>query len=123
MVGNQRIVRRRWRFYATPAGKKPAKDFIDRLSDADAAEVAAAMLDVRKNGLVAARHLRGDLYEVRAEATNASYRLVFAEEGKRGRVLLALHAFSKQTQRTPPRSIDLAARRLADWRRHSRPGL
>ncbi len=112
-------VRHRWRFYATAAGNKPAKDFIDRLSDADAAEIAAAMLDVRTNGLAVARHLRGDVYEVRAEGADASYRLLFAEEGAKGRVLLALHAFSKKTQRTPPQAIDLATRRLADWRRRS----
>jgi phage-related protein len=115
----QPSVRRRWRFYATAAGRKPAKEFIYRLSDVDAADVAAAMLDVRTSGLVAARHLRGELYEVRAEGADASYRLLFAEEGAKGRVLFALHAFSKKTQRTPPQAIDLAARRLADWRRRS----
>jgi phage-related protein len=114
-----RSLRRRWRFYATPAGRQPVKDLIASLSDADAAALAAAMLDVRENGLVAARHLRGEIYEVRAEAASASYRLLFAEEGAKGRVLLGLHAFSKKTKRTPPQAIELAARRLADWRRRA----
>ena len=118
-VRRQPSVRQRWRFYATASGRKPAKDFIDSLSDADAAEVAAAMLDVRNNGLVVARHLRGELYEVRAEGVGASYRLLFAEEGAKGRILLALHAFNKKTRQTPPQAIDLAARRLAEWRRRS----
>lgn len=111
-------VGRRWRFYATAAGNRPAKDFIDRLGDADAAAIAAAMLDVRKNGLGVARHL-GELYEVRADGIDASYRLLFAEEGAKGRILLALSAFSKKTQRTPPQAIALASRRLADWRARS----
>lgn len=111
--------KRRWRFYATRAGKKPAKEFIDRLTDADAAVVVAAMLDVRRAGLIAARHLRGDLYEVRAEGVHGSYRLLFAEEGAKGRVLLALHAVSKKTQKSPAKEIDLAERRLADWRRRA----
>jgi phage-related protein len=97
------------------------KEFIATLSDADAAELAAAMLDVRENGLVAARHLRGEIYEVRAEGASASYRLLFAEEGAKGRVLLGLHAFSKKTQRTPAQAIELAARRLADWHRRASP--
>ena len=112
---------RRWRFYSTASGRRPAREFIDRLSDVDAAEVAAAMLDVQKNGLAAARHLRGELYEVRAEGVGSSYRLLFAEEGARGRILLALHAINKKTRKTPPQAIDLAERRLADWRRRARP--
>ncbi|HTX00382.1 MAG TPA: type II toxin-antitoxin system RelE/ParE family toxin [Acidimicrobiales bacterium] len=91
------------------------------MSDADAAEVTAAMLDVRENGLVAARHLRGEIYEARAEGVSASYRLLFAEEGSKGRVLLGPHAFSKKTRRTPAQAIELAARRLADWRRRASP--
>lgn len=75
------------------------------------------MLDVRKNGLIAARHLRGQLYEVRADGASASYRLLFAEEGAKGRVLLALHAISKKSQKTPLQEISLAERRLAEWRR------
>jgi hypothetical protein len=39
-----------------------------------------------------------------------------AEEGRRGQVLLALDGFSKKSQRTPPEKIDLAERRLRDWR-------
>lgn len=111
-----RIIRRRWRFYATSSGRRPVREFIDRLPDADAAEIAAAMADVRRNGLVAARHLRGELYEVRVEGIHASYRLVFAEEGAKGQVLLALHAISKKTQKTPPQALALAERRLRDWR-------
>ncbi|HZU80435.1 MAG TPA: type II toxin-antitoxin system RelE/ParE family toxin [Acidimicrobiales bacterium] len=110
-------VTRRWRFYATPSGRKPAREFIDHLSDVDAAEIVAALADVRMNGLVAARHLRGEIYEVRAEGREASYRILFAEEGAKGRVLLALHAFSKKTQKTPPQTLSLAERRLVDWRR------
>jgi hypothetical protein len=39
--------------------------FLDQLSAADAAEVVAAMKDVAREGLRAARHLRGDIWEVR----------------------------------------------------------
>lgn len=52
---------RRWRDYRTAAGRRPVKDFLDELSDRDAAEVLAAMQDVRRRGLVAARYLRGDI--------------------------------------------------------------
>lgn len=95
------------------------KEFLGGLGDKDAAAVVAAMKDVAIEGVSAARHLRGDIYEVRATGDRASYRVLFAIEGRRGAVLLALEAFRKTTQRTPPRSIVLAERRLADWRRRA----
>ena len=109
--------KRRWRDYRTGAGRRPIKDFIDGLSDADAAAVVAAMRDVRDIGLAAARHLRGEIYEVRADGDRQTYRILFAPEGRRSQVLLALEGFSKKTQKTPPEKIRLAERRLADWRR------
>lgn len=109
--------KRRWRDYRTAAGRRPVKEFIDALSDIDAAAVVAAMRDVREAGLAAARHLRGDIYEVRADGDRQAYRILFAPEGRRSQVLLALEGFSKKTQKTPPANIRLAERRLTEWRR------
>ena len=109
--------RRRWRDYRTPAGRSPVEEFIDALSDSDAAAVLAGMADVRERGLIAARHLDGDIWEVRVDGDRVIYRVLFAEEGARGRVLLALEGFKKKTQKAPSATIQLAKRRLADWRR------
>ena len=92
------------------------KGFLDGLSAEDRAEVAAAMADVRREGLRVSRHLRGEIYEVRAEGPNVSVRLLFAQEGEKGRVLLALEGFEKKTGKSPDRLIQLAEKRLADWR-------
>jgi phage-related protein len=64
-----------------------------------------------------ARRLRGDIHEVRADGDRQTYRILFAPEGRRSRVLLALEGFSKKAQKTPPEKIRFAERRLADWRR------
>lgn len=112
--------RRRWRDYRTPTGRRPVADFIDECSDADAAAVAAAMKEVAIDGLSAARHVRGGIYEVRADGDRTTYRILFAQEGKRGQILLALEGFAKKTQKAPPRSLALAERRLAGWRRRGR---
>jgi len=109
--------KRRWRDYRTATGRRPIKAFIDGLSDVDAAAVVAAMKDVRETGLVAARHLRGEIYEVRADGDRRTFRILFAPEGQRSQILLALDGFSKKTQKTPPEKIQLAEKRLADWRR------
>jgi phage-related protein len=109
-------LKRRWRDYQTERGRRPVKEFIDRLSDLDAAAVSAAMKEVREHGVIAARHLRGDIYEVRAGGDRQSFRILFAQEGEQGQVLLLLSGFSKKTQKTPPDEITLAEKRLRDWR-------
>jgi phage-related protein len=86
------------------------------LAAEDRAEVVAAMADVRMEGLRVARHVRGDIYEVRAHGPHVSVRLLFAQEGEKGRVLLALEGFEKKTQKTPDRLIRLAEKRLTAWR-------
>ncbi len=87
--------RRQWRDYRTAAGGRPIRDFFETLSDEEAAEVVAAMKEVARTGLRAAKHLRGDIYEVRADAQNRSYRILFAAEGRFSHVLLSLVAFPK----------------------------
>ncbi len=60
--------RRRWRFYESPAGRRPVRDFLESLSDIDAATILEEMRSVARHGLREARHLHGDIYKVRAEA-------------------------------------------------------
>lgn len=117
-----RTRRRKWRDYRTAAGARPVKAFFAELTDDEAASVVAGMKDVATRGLSAARHLRGEIYEVRADARTRSFRLLFAAEGRFSQVLLALSAFEKRTQKTPPRELALAQARLRDWRsRGKRP--
>src|ERR1039458_3523709 len=89
-AGGARPVRRRWRDYKTPAGRRPVEAFIDGLSDDDAAAVFAGMQDVRDQGLRAARHLDGEIWEVRVDGDRVIYRILLAEEGSRGQILLGL---------------------------------
>jgi phage-related protein len=112
--------RLRWRHYETASGRRPVLELIRRAPDGDKAAILAAMKEVRRDGLRAARHLRGELFEVRADGDRVIYRVLFAREGEQGRILLSLAAFNKKTQRTPPAQIDLAARRLRDWRSRAR---
>jgi phage-related protein len=109
--------RRKWRDYRTAAGGRPVKTFLDGLTDEEVAAIVAGMKDVAVQGLSAARHLRGDIYEVRADASARSFRLLFSTEGRWSQVLLSLSVFEKRTQKAPQREIELAERRLADWRR------
>ena len=113
--------KRRWRDYRTARGRRPVKEFLDSLSDADAADVVAAMKIVAREGIRSARHVEGEIFEVRAYGDKQTFRVLFAQEGERDQVLLALEAFSKKQERLSRETIELAKRRLADWRARSRP--
>jgi phage-related protein len=115
-----KIRRRRWRDYRTALGGRPVKDFLDELTDEEAASVVAGMKEVAERGLVAAKHLRGDIYEVRADASARTFRVLFAAEGRFSQVLLSLSGFAKKSQKTPPRELHLAESRLTDWRSRGR---
>ena len=109
----------RWRDYRSAPGARPVADFIDHLGDEEAAAVLAAMKHVARLGLRCARHLRGEIWEVRVDAAQRSFRLLFAQETKF--ILLSLSGFVKKTQRTPTTEIALALARLKDWRSRRRP--
>jgi phage-related protein len=92
------------------------RQFFGTLSDAELEQVAAAMKTVANLGVAEARHLRGEIDEVRATRDNRAFRVLFANEGRQNQILLALEGFEKKTQKTPARTVDLAETRLANWR-------
>lgn len=108
--------KRRWRDYRTASGRRPVMEFIADLPNDDQAAIAAAMKDIQVHGNQAAHHLRGDIYELRAYAAKRHYRILYATEGRSDQVLLSLRAFVKKTRSVPNSDIDLAQRRLRDWR-------
>lgn len=108
--------RRRWRDYRTAPGGRPVKEYLDELTDDELAAIVAGMKDVAERGLPAAKHLRGDIYEVRADASTRSFRLLFSAEGRFSQILLSLSVFAKKAQKTPLRELERTETRLRDWR-------
>jgi phage-related protein len=111
---------RQWRDYRTATGGRPVKKFLMSLTSAERAALVAAMKEVARDGLSAAKHLDGDIYEVKADTNDKFFRLLFAAEGKHNQVLLSLEAFAKKTKKTPKAKLDLAKTRLKDWRARGR---
>src|SRR5690606_1990520 len=107
--------RRQWRDYRTRTGSRPVRKFMMELQSDERAEIVAAMKEVAAEGLRAARHLAGDLYEVRADTNGKFFRMIFAAEGRYNQVLLALEVFAKKSNKTPTAKLALASRRLSDW--------
>ena len=116
--------RKRWRFYSTPAGRQPVRDFLfdPKLSDPDAAAIAVAMREVRVLGREHpdVYHLRGDIWQIEIDGQRVIFRLLFAEEGRFGQVLLALEVVNKKWQKAREQHIRLAEKRLSDWRQRGR---
>lgn len=105
-----------WRVYSDQAGRTPLREFLDGLPARDAATVVAAM-NLVALGRRAAKPLHGQpLFEVKCHAGGQQYRVIFATEGRRSQVLLAVDGFSKKGAEMQQRHIDRAAGRLADWR-------
>lgn len=104
----------RWRFYRSASGRCPVKEFLEDLPDQDKKAIAAAMTDAETEGTKIARHVVGDLYELRADGLKAHYRLIFSQEAKW--ILLAVDVFDKDTQRLPEHIKQRALARLRDWR-------
>ena len=77
------------------------------------------MDEVARLGMRWSRHLRGEIWEVRATGENRIYRILFAPEGRYGQILLSLEGFAKKTQKTPSAAIGLAEQRLGNWRSRS----
>ncbi len=73
--------RRRWRFYRTPGGREPVRDFLygAKLSDSDAAAIAVAMREVRGLGREHpdVYHLRGDIWQIEIDGERVIFRLLF----------------------------------------------
>jgi phage-related protein len=112
--------RRRWRYYRTATGAQPVRQFLDSLEPVDRDAIRVAMSEAASGGRSLARHLRGDVYELRVAVRGRAWRLLFSAEGPRHHVLLALSSFEKKTQRTPLREVELAETRLRDWRERGR---
>lgn len=117
MSSKQSEYGRQWRDYRTENGTRPVRDFLLTLPDGDRAAILEEMEYVREHGRSVARHLRGEIYEVRASYNTKAYRILFACEGRFNHILLSLEGFQKKTQKTSDTAIRLAEQRLADWRR------
>jgi phage-related protein len=108
-----------WRRYRTPSGGDPVGDFLRDLPAEDRRALTDAMRLVRETGVRSGRHLRRDLYEVRAQTAQAHYRLIFCQVSRA--VMLAMLAYDKNTEKTPRHVLELAQRRLGDWRERGKP--
>lgn len=114
-------------FYEDDAGDRPVERFIDEL-DAAALNNKNARIQVEqivyclsrledkgtRAGEKFTKRISGEIWELRP----GNNRILFF--GWNGNYFVLLHHFAKATQRTPPREIAIAERRMTDWRTRMR---
>ena len=93
----------------------PVADFLDGLDPKTRARFRWSMEQLRVRNTQAreplARHLEGDLWELREESQTNIYRIVYFFFT--GRRIVFVHGFQKKTQKTPGRELELARKRYA----------
>ena len=101
------------RFYRTPAGREPVRDWLRSLPLLDRKTIGEDIKDVEFSwpvGLPLVRPLGRGLWEVRSSLTSGRIaRVIFCVD--HGEMFL-LHGFIKKTPKTPQRDLDLALKRM-----------
>ena len=100
------------RFYATPAGRRPVREWLLELSKDDRRRIGLAIQKVEFGwpiGMPYCRSLGHGLWEVRADLGGGRIaRVIFWISGAE---MVLLHGFEKKTQKTLPHDIELARKR------------
>ena len=103
-----------WRIvlYTDPRGKCPPLEFIDALPATEQAKIRNALRLLREFGpdlrMPHARQVKGRLWELRPGASRLFY-CAYVEQQ-----FVVLHAFRKQSRKTPEKEIQTALRRLEE---------
>ena len=106
-------------YYSTPAGKEPAKDFIESLPVKLRAKVFRDIELLEEFGIELtkphSKHLKEGIYELRVRLGNDRSRTLYFFFGDREIVLT--NGFIKKTKKTPPGELEKALKYKADHER------
>jgi phage-related protein len=105
-------------FYKTSSGKCPVEEFLDRLTDIQAAKVAWVLKLIRELDRVPSNYFKKlvnteDIWEVRVDAGKDTFRLLGFFYGKE--LIILTNSFQKKIQKTPVNEIRLAENRKKDF--------
>jgi phage-related protein len=100
--------------YIDEHGHSPVEEFLGQLDPKTRNRFAWSIEQLRVRDVQAreplVRHLTGKLWELREESRTNIYRLLyFFFMGKR---IVLLHGFQKKTDKTPPKEMEIALKRM-----------
>lgn len=106
------------KLFATASGEEVVADFLDSLPRKHRAKAIweIELLSIQGTALTLpyARHIDGDLWELRVKFASDISRIFYFIHTKNQIVLL--HGFVKKTDKTPPGEIAIAKTRMADYK-------
>ncbi len=103
-------------FFRTDLGTEPVRDWLQELPRADRKTIGEDIKTVQFGwpmGMPLVRKLETNLWEVRSQLDRRIARVIFTVQQER---LVLLHSFIKKSQKTPPADIDIARRRLKQFK-------
>jgi phage-related protein len=103
-------------FYRTAAGREPVREWLRELDREDRKVIGEDIKTVQFGwplGMPLVRSLGDGLWEVRSRIRDAIARVIFMAEGD---LMILLHGFVKQSQKTPKQDLALARRRAREVR-------
>ena len=103
-------------FYRSASGDEPVRDWLKALDKTDRQAIGEDIAYVQYKwpiGKPRVDHLRGSVWEVRSKIGNRIARVLFTVEHSE---MILLHAFIKKTAQTNPADIELATKRLKEWK-------
>jgi phage-related protein len=103
-------------YFETSSGREPVKEYIDDLPPKERVRVTNTFELLEEYGtrleFPHVKQIDGPLWELRIQGQRKHRIFYFADSGQR---LVLLHAFTKQTRRTPPTEIETAKHRMAAY--------
>ena len=103
-------------FYCTPSGRSPIEEFIQDLPKVDRAKCLEVIAGLETYGLnyprAQLKPLRGKIWEIKFQTQGGGYRILYVMLS--GDEMVLLHVFKKASQKTPPKELELAEKRLKE---------
>jgi phage-related protein len=106
-------------FFRTEAGAEPVRDWLKELSREDRKTIGEDIKTVQFGwplGMPLVRKLDSELWEVRSQLRHRTARVIFTVQQD---VIVLLHSFVKKSQRTPLSDLNVARKRLAQFKEHA----
>jgi phage-related protein len=99
-------------FFETDRNKEPVREWLQQLTPRDKKIIGEDIKTIQFGwplGMPLARHIDGDIWEVRSKLSGGIARVLFVLEGN---AMVLIHAFIKKQQKTPKPDIDLVRARI-----------
>ena len=103
-------------FYRSSSGQEPVREWLKTMNQAEKKTIGEDIAYVQFKwpiGKPRVDYLRDSVWEVRSRLDNRIARVLFAVDFSQ---MILLHGFIKKTQQTPNSDIDLAIKRLKEWK-------